>query len=867
MSGTGAAAFIGGAAPGIQAAGDSFQDYQKDKALDASTAAQTGTSSGIADANHPVWGILNNLTGNPGNAPLPGGGGPSPIPNPQASLNAAMPAMPAAGVPAGGAAPQQLQNGGVVRANYGKPTIAPSFERGPALPVGPNNTVVGTPSPRMGMLSMENGGPVPHDLPASRDALGLGQGITPAGTEGQILTMDAGGVVPQGYVQQPGITGVPMNGRGAALVEGIQAGQNIGRNIYQAWQEHQANEATGQAAKHAVSADVNNPDQDVNNPDQTDHPQGFLGKAKDAVEGFFHHLNEGSLDDDGKQRTPAPGSPNAAPIPAPGAAPAGGPALPPPPGAVPPAAVPSVPGAPPPGNAGAAGAPGQPPPGIAAPPASGAPAASPVPTPPAPGGAGAAPAQPGQPQPGQPPQVSPLQQAMTQDATKAVAANPQVKAGIPDKSPAESGQAHSLTPEWYQKNNELMQQAVYHAAKAGEDPAKVYESLTAMRNAHFQGQILKELGTANVAFQNGDMDSVKKALSNVNYYLPNGQGITFKTADAALAAADPTGATKPGDLMYKNPFYGMYGHEHDPEYTKIDSQHIQSLGAAALDPRTVQEAQLKSYSAQMEARNNATKAQGEYLTGQGRQFTGLAAVQNAGTKQAMMDVDRRLKIAAGNKDQAEANWYNVRQPGGGNSGQPKVTIPAITALQKQVSDSVDRNVNGLPGFVDPYETDAQGNRTLSLSPVAGKTVPNPSRIPSYLTNGVDKTGKPMPLSPDQQQNVKVLGGQIAAANAGIPGMTVDKAVELGARITHQEQNPTTHPDPKTGKPMKDFVYDPDRGTAHIWVGNAYENVYLRPNVADMGGAEGGSQETPPPGDNSAGLAGGEEGSPGPDAFQ
>ena len=72
-------------------------------------------------------------------------------------------------------------------------------------------------------------------------------------------------------------------------------------------------------------------------------------------------------------------------------------------------------------------------------------------------------------------------------------------------------------------------------------------------------------------------------------------------------------------------------------------------------------------------------------------------------------------------------------------------------------------------------------------------------------------------------------------------------------------------DPATGKPAKDFVYDRDNGTAHVWVGNAYENVYLKPNVADESGA-GGGPEAPPPGGNSAPSSGGGD-NEGPDAFQ
>jgi hypothetical protein len=885
---TGIATALAAAAPGLaQGAGqamDSYQDYKKDKALDASTAAQTGGSqTGIADAAHPVWGILNNLTGNPGNAPLPGGGGaaPSPIQTPPVpQMDASQ--FPAAQMGAPIGAPQQLQNGGVVRANYGKHVTAPSFERGPVLPTGPNNTVTAPVSPTMqGMAGYEDGGTVSSDdAPVHKFTAGelaaqaikeaghalfgtgaaaqaaskvdnrpaqvnkavegyaaggvvgdtaMGQGITPASTEGQILSFDAGGVVPDGFHEQQGISGVPMNGRGAALVEGLQAGQNIGHNLQQAWNEHRSRSAAADYAGSVTGVDVNNP-----NSGDAPQSEDWLGKAKDAVEGFFHHMNNVSLDDNHK--------PNGAQgLPAGGDAGAGG-------GPNPPAGSP-VPSNAPPAAPAAAGA---------APPPGGAPSApSPVPSPagaapPAAGGQPSQPAQPGQGSPSPVAQPPSIQQQATQVATKSVAANPDVQQGVPDKTPEQSELPHSMTPDQWQHMNTLKQKAVMAAARAGEDPAKVYESLTAMQNAHFQGQILKQLGTANVAFQNGDMKAVEQALKNVNYYLPNGSDIQFKKADAtavADAVAHGDNTLKPGDLMYKNPFYGMYGHEKDTEYTKVDSQHIQSLGAAALDPRTVQEAQLKSYSAQQEAQSNRIKAQGDFMTGQGRQLTGGAAFGKMTLAQQSQDVDRRLKIAAGNKDQAEANWYNTRQPGGSN-GQPKITMANLRSLQNDASTYTDQIVNGQP---KPDTRSLLDDGTPN--PNFGKVVRDPTRVPAYMQG----------LTSEQQENVKVVGGQINAANAGSPGMNTPKAVELAARITRQETHPTTHIDPKTGKPAKDFVYDPDKGTAHIWVGNAYENVYLRPNVADESGAGGGS-EAPPPGGNSAPGSGGGE-NEGPDAFQ
>lgn len=865
MAASGLGSLVAAAAPGAmqgigQAVG-SYQDYKKQQGTDAAVADMTGGSNThLADQNHPVWGILNNLTGNPGNAPLPGGGTPaqaSPIPPPQAMDSSQFPAAQmGAAIPTNNAgmvngpisvaaqnqmtAPQQLQNGGVVRANYGRRTIAPSFERGPVLPTGPNNTVNGPTSPPMqGMAGYEDGGVV-------RDTA-MGQGITPASTEGQMLMFDAGGVVPDGFHEQQGISGVPMSGRGAALVEGIQAGQNIGHNLQQAWHANRSREAAAQYGGAVAGVDVNNP-----NSGSAPGGEDWLGKAKDAVEGFFHHMNNVSLDDNHK--------PNGAQaIPAPGAAPSGG--------------VSAPGGSPVPTNGPSPGA-GAPPSGGAAPAALAAATPSPIPNPAgaAPGAApphpGAGPAQPPGAQPngaapvaGGTPQQPSLQQQATQVATKAVAANQEVQQGVPDKTPEQSQLPHSMTPDQWNHMNLLKQKAVMSAARAGEDPAKVYESLTAMQNAHFQGQILKQLGTANIAFQNGDMKSVEQALKNVNYYLPNGQDIQFKKADASDVAKDPS--VRPGDLMYRNPFFGMYGHEKDPEYTKIDSQHIQSLGAAALNPQTVQEAQLKSYSAQQEAQSNRIKAQGEFMTGQGRQLTGAASYGKMNLAQQSQDVDRRLKIAAGNKDQAEANWYNTRQPSGSN-GQPKITMASLRSLQNDAANYTDRIVQGQPTTSPVMVKDENGQPTPNLSPGAGRAIPDASRIPAWATNGVDKTGKPVPLTPEQQENVKVLGGQINSANAGLPGMNTPKAVELAARITHYQSHPTTHTDPSTGKPAKDFVYDRDNGTAHVWVGNAYENVYLKPNVADESGT-GGGPEAPPPGGNSAPKGGGEN--EGPDAFQ
>jgi hypothetical protein len=805
MSGSGIAALVGAAAPGMaQGVGNavnSYQDYQADKKLDASVGAQTGTGPiGTADANHPVWGILNNLTGNPGNAPLPGGGAPVPTGTPGIPVN--MPAAPDGSnlnIPTGksfdqllppGQAPQGLAEGGIVTPNFGSKTMQPAF-RG-AIPTS---------------------------------------GITPASTEGQMLMMDAGGVVPDGFHEQQGISGVPMSGRGAALIEGIQAGQNIGHNFQQAWHANRTREANAQYGGAVAGVDVNNP----NSGNSPDDGQSLLGKAKDAVEGFFHHIHENTLDDNSQRNTPAPGSPNAPAIPAPDASAPQGPAgspIPAGPGGAP--AAPQGPGNPSPqGGVPAASGPGA----AAGPAPGGAPAGGPTPGGPAPSGGPApagAPQQPVQPGQGQPQPVTPQQQA-TQGVTKQVAANDQVRQGIPDKSPEQSNLPHSMTPEQWQHLTMLKQKAVMAAARAGEDPAKVYESLTAMQNAHFQGQILKQLGTANVAFQNGDMDSVKKALKNVNYYLPNGQDIQFKDATAADAASDPTGQTKVGDPMYANPFYGLQGHEHEPQYTKIDAQHIQQLGVAALDPQNVQKSMLASYSAQNEAKEKMTTAQGAYMTGQGKRDAGAAAWLKADLLRQNSDVTRRLLIANGDRAEAEAGKFNREPVAKANSGAPKVSLSQLRGAQddaiKYYNDVRQGQQNPVPSMIpDPKHP---GQMMQNLDPHAGTSQHDTNAVPPIFQG----------MTPAQHEEGAKLAATFYGSNLGSPGMDKATAAELGARVVRQEAHPTTHLNPQTHQMEKDFVFDSKNGTAHIWVGNGYKNVYMAPNVIDDSPVPSGSQSS------------------------
>ena len=903
MSGiSGLAAGIGAAAPGIaQGVGNMVQQGQANNAVQGintqiandpqmqqlqsnSPPAMDSAANPLTDPNHPAWGVMANMTGGQG-GPLPGGNGGGALPvqmhqrggvvgyedggTVSHATGVKQPAWDivkqsvknvAHDVFGGGAAakagedianrPAQVdkavdeatgyQNGGLVRLNQGVPVRQPGFEKGPAVPVGPNNTIVGQPTARGGMLSMENGGPVPGESPTA-GSTGLGQGITPASTDG-IMKFDAGGVVPTGFVQQPGISGVPMTGRGASFVEGMQAGQNLGHNIQQAWLSHEARSANAEGAAAAAS------DTGV-----ADQQPSALDKAKDAVEGFFHHLHGMSLDENSK-----PNSASAVPGSAGGATPGLAGAQSAAPGSIPPGptagqAGPAIPGAPPGAAAAPAGG------ATAAPPAAGAPVPAQQPGAPGPGAqpGGASPPGAGQPNGQSPaggtttPQVTPEQKSATLQAAQAAATDPQTRSGTPDQSPAASGLPHSLTTYQWDQSNQKIQQAVRAAAQAGEDPAKVYESLTAMRTAHIQGQVLRQYGAANVALQNGDMDAVKKALANANYYLPNGQGISFKTATQADVDAakktNPSDTAKVGDLMYRNPFYGMFGHENDQQFQTVTPMHLQMLGAAALDPRTVNQAITSMYSAQMEAQSSRMKAQGEADTGQGRLFIGQSDLIKAGVDQRLEAGRNYLNVANGEKSEAEASYWRAKSTDPKNGGQLKVTMNDYNKASQEAIASVRQNVQGKNRVVPDMVTGTNGKPVPNISPAAGRSVPNAGAVPSLYQG----------MSANTQQKVENLGAQLAGANIGM--LQPQEAADVAARVVRWEESgsKSTHLDPATHTQQPDVILDGKSNAVHVWTGNGYRSVWATPNL-DTSSNGGSKDEALPTSGPNAGAGGNSE---------
>ena len=125
------------------------------------------------------------------------------------------------------------------------------------------------------------------------------QGIVPASTEGQMVTMDAGGVMPDSYV------GVPQNapqvqGSAAGLASGLAEGQALGHNLVSAWHQHQARDAAQQEGQ--TASDIESQTTGVSQQPQLsldDHVSNFMYHLSGGLLGTNHQPQSGGYDAQG----------------------------------------------------------------------------------------------------------------------------------------------------------------------------------------------------------------------------------------------------------------------------------------------------------------------------------------------------------------------------------------------------------------------------------------------------------------------------------------------------------------------------------------------------------------------------------------
>ena len=776
----------------------------------------------IAHPGHPFWPLMHRIAGVEDTQQAP-------KPNGSETINEQ------------GQEPQQqgLATGGLVQAH----------------PPQPANFGGARPPP--GTHAFANGGPVRGGATApvihgKRQAMPVGpnDGIVPASTEGQALTMEQGGPVPQGYddggfvgsgmMNVPGQGAPAMSGRWAGVSAGLPAGMAMGHNLRQQYEEGQARSAAESGIDSQAKADRDAYRQ-VHGLPTEDQQMGSTGLSATVHDWVNHALNmfhTKSLDDQGNQNSNLPGyTPHpAVQAPVGGAAPAAIPAGAAPAAGAPPqgAVAPSQGAAPPPA---AAGAPAGTPPPAAAPVAGAAPGAAP-----AAAGAGPSPAvAAAAATPGGRAGVAALQQ--TGDPTQAKASAISVQSGISQAkeqgaaaTPAASGKPVSLTASDWEDMEQAKFKAARAAAAAGMDPSKVYQSLTAMQTSHFQGQYIRNLGAAQQALATGDYSGMKDAMKAASYYLPNGQDLKF---------------TEQGGVpMVTNPFYGMPGHEKDPQQVPINATSLNNMATAALDPQAFGKGLLEQYKAGVTAQTEILKAQG-YNTGMtGRWMQGSAQLIRSQVGQAMFPANYAQTMSKAELERAQAAEWRYRSSGQG--GGTKITAGNALAYSKQGQAEFDNQSQGQLRPAPTVVPDPGGMKNKDGTPVM---VPNPhvgqpQRDPTTISPVYRG------LTPAERQQGGALAQQISAANIG-DGMTPGTAAEIAARVQVAARSPNANHKGDDGKVYPNLVmsHGEDGKPPHVsvWDGHRYMQAWTSPNILAEGPAPGGIDT----GGGNAGGGGGE----------
>jgi hypothetical protein len=386
-----------------------------------------------------------------------------------------------------------------------------------------------------------------------------------------------------------------------------------------------------------------------------------------------------------------------------------------------------------------------------------------------------------------------------QQLVMSVAQDSRAQQGLPEKG---TSQPHSITPEWWDHNDKMMAHAAAMAAYAGHDPDQVFQSLNHMRTSFVQGHMLRAASAASVALQNGDMKAVEQNLRNMNYYLPDGKDLTIqKDAD--------------GNLMYQNPLQqfvdaqgnptdspkGPDGKPNRPNMVPVDQAHIQLLGQAILDPMKVNDTLMATRAAVAKQRLEAAQTQAQLNNSTARLMIGKArygempAINYRNLSQG--DLDRAKAATAG---YALSRWRATL-------AQQKLD-PSLLRGAGAAAAAVDDALLGPKTSVPVSDK----NGDPSLSPAAGKTVHDSTRVPKELQN-VDAL---------EAGEMKAVAGDIFIANAHT-GMSPTQAAQYAIQIRNAGRQSHKGPD---GKTYPNAYIHRESGEAGIWDGKQYRKFRI-----------------------------------------
>ena len=364
---------------------------------------------------------------------------------------------------------------------------------------------------------------------------------------------------------------------------------------------------------------------------------------------------------------------------------------------------------------------------------------------------------------------------------QSVANNPAAAKGIPEDGPSGS-QPHSLTPDYWDRSDQLIAKAAQSAALAGHDPNQVSQSLEAMRTSFIQSHFLRNLASANVASMSNTPESqaaLEQSLHNAYYYLPDGKNLKLSRGDD-------------GKLQYQDPFHPT-GADGKPNMVPVTPEHIQLLGQAALNPmnfaaalQQYRMAPINAQIAQQEANAKTLTATGEYKRGAGIEAGGQARLGEVASTNVKNLSQAQLDQAKAQSSQWALKFLN------GMKLDP--TAERAVLATTQLTDSM---------FLGPPKQvpDVDGQGSPNMSPAAGKVIHDSSRVPKEFQNA---------SAPDLAQ-VKGWAAGLVAANPR--AMTPQQAVSIAGHAYSQAK--ATHPGPD-GKPVHDVMVDQTTHTMHVW---------------------------------------------------
>lgn len=394
----------------------------------------------------------------------------------------------------------------------------------------------------------------------------------------------------------------------------------------------------------------------------------------------------------------------------------------------------------------------------------------------------------------------------------------------PQQSPSEAGRPDSLTPQFYDNLQHKMLMAAAAAQLAGRDGAATYQSLNAMSNSYFQGQMMRNLSSAYVALMTPSDDkqakaaAVTKALHNVYYYVPDGNKLNIKTGpDGMPQYQDPVYPYLTKDGKPTN----VEGPDTTPNYVDVTADHLRLLGQALSDPTKMSDL-LYSYRmrpinarmAMMEAQAKADTATGALLTGRGREQQGAAAMGRAATGAQRAPYQNAKDRAAATLDYARANasQYALRAAAG------LKLDPASQKAVQATTAAVDARLRG--PIKDVSAADVGDN--MALQGAVGKTYRDNSKV-----------------APDLQ---KLGGGDISKIHswaAGIVsanprGVAPETAADLATQVYRSANKTHKGAD---GKQAPDVMVDEQKGVIHLWnpQSNSWNNIPYNSGVGSAVG--------------------------------